>query len=263
MDEFNLQVAYTPAQITFDIDGLKEYVSEKVKVYENVVVTEDNVKLAKKDIAALRKVAKSIDDRRKEIKKNFTAPLTEFEKSLKEVNGLIDNVVNPMDKQVKAIENGHKEERRNECAKMFAETLGELIGFVSFDSAFRDSWLNSSVSDKSILDDMQVIKISVQNDVSAIRALQSEIEDKLFDTYRTDGLAAAIKQNSEYIALKKEAETKIDEQFKKEPPIVGIPDKAEAIFMNEPTMVFQVFGLENIERVKNFLDFSEIEYQEV
>lgn len=260
MDEFNLQVAYTPAQITFDIDGLKEYVSEKVKVYENVVVTEDNVKLAKKDIAALRKVAKSIDDRRKEIKKNFTAPLTEFEKSLKEVNGLIDNVVNPMDEQVRAIENGHKEERRNECARIFAETLGELVQYVRFDSIFRDSWTNTSTTEKSIIDDMQVIKIRVQNDVAAIIALDSEIQDRLFDTYIENGLAAAIKQNSDYLALKKEAEANAKQEE------ITVPDKAEQAmegFMNPPELVIKVVGLENIEKMKQMLSFSEIPYTEV
>lgn len=253
MKEFELQIIPSVGKIDFNLNELKENLKTEMESYKNMIVSEETLPGSKKDLAFLRKVRKELNDRKIAVKKEFMAPYDAFESEIKEALALIDEPITQIDKQVKEFEEEAKKAKRSHCAELFAETLGELIQYIPFEKVFKESWLNATTKDKDIIDDLQVAKISVQNDVNAIIALDSEIQDRLFDTYIENGLAAAIKQNSDYLALKKEAEESV----------VKVPAGTEVKSMNEPELVIKVVGLENIEKLKQMLDFSEIPYTEV
>ena len=102
--EFNLSTDIKqsiPNAIVFNFEELKAELSEKIKPYETLAVTEDDLKSAKSDKATLNKLKKALNDKKVEVKKEYISPLENFEKQVKELVEIIDKGVNNIDTQVK------------------------------------------------------------------------------------------------------------------------------------------------------------------
>ena len=69
--------------------------------------------------------------------------------------------------------------------------------YLPFDSIRQCEWDNKTCSDTKILSSIQEKKLKVRSDLSAIKALGSEIEDTLLKVYRESGnvLSAAVQRN--------------------------------------------------------------------
>ncbi len=122
-------------------------IEEAVRDYQDVAYGEDQIKQAKDDRAALNKIKKAIEDRRKAVKKVVNAPYDQFEKEVKEVTQKLDAAVTQIDTQVKAYEARQKEEKKALILYYFRETLvRENHGDIDAERLCDASWLNASVS---------------------------------------------------------------------------------------------------------------------
>jgi argininosuccinate lyase len=68
-----------PKQIEFNYAPLKAELAEQLAYYKALVVTEESAKVAKSDLAKLRKLKESLNAKKISIKKEFMAPYTAFE----------------------------------------------------------------------------------------------------------------------------------------------------------------------------------------
>ncbi len=122
-------------------------IEEAVRDYQDVAYGEDQIKQAKDDRAALNKIKKAIEDRRKAVKKVVNAPYDQFEKEVKEVTQKLDAAVTQIDAQVKAYEARQKEEKKALILDFFREALvRENHGDIDAERLCDASWLNASVS---------------------------------------------------------------------------------------------------------------------
>ena len=97
MSEFkNLEVIKTTGVINTNIEEVITYLKEKTQEYKGLVITEDNMKDMEATRKELTKGKKYIDDRRKEIKKEYQAPLVTFESKCKEAVELIEDAETEM-----------------------------------------------------------------------------------------------------------------------------------------------------------------------
>ena len=91
MEDLTLISRQEPGIAVIDnFQELKSTLETQLEVYKNIVYSADGVKAAKKDKAALNKLKKAIDDRRKEIKKAYMEPYLTVEAQAKELVALID-----------------------------------------------------------------------------------------------------------------------------------------------------------------------------
>lgn len=102
-----------------NLEQLKEELIPKLEKYNNLVVTEDSIKSAKEDKAALNKLKKAIEEQRISIKKQYLEPYNALEAQCKEVVKLIDEPIQAIDKQVKAFEEIEKQEKYNALAEAY------------------------------------------------------------------------------------------------------------------------------------------------
>lgn len=295
MNDLQIQIT-EQGKITTNLETLKKELTEIAERYNGVVVQEDSVSVAKKDLAELRKLKTEIDDRRKSVKKEWAKPYDAFEKEVKAALAIIEKPIGEIDSQIKAFEKAEKEQKEKRCRKIYDENVpDDLKEYVPYERAYSDKWLNKSTKENEIIADLSMAYTQVRIDIDSIKALESEIEEECLKAYKMAGnqLAAAIKRNQDYInakaaaearikeeaeqkareeaerkareeAEKAEAEKQAAEQEKKEPvddfmnpPVEEIP------FFTEEVVDFRVFGQENIEKVRQFLTFSEIDYKEV
>ena len=271
MNEITIQVNEQQGEIVFDLESLKNSLTELTSIYKGLIVTEDTLQGAKKDLAALRKLSKELNDRKVAVKKSYMAPYDAFEKAVKEALAIIAEPVELIDKQVKDFENKRKEEHRQQCVEIFNETVGEYAKYITFESVFKDSWLNATAKDKDIVDDVQTRVIQCKSDLQAIESLNSEIHEDLLNEYAKGGLTAAIQANTNYIKAKERAAEQ-QQRAEAEKP-------AEPVAQPEPTPepqqkpAYEPVFAENVKRieireadwdkVEALLQFNEIDYWEV
>ena len=280
MEEFELQIKQ--GSITVNLDNLKSELKEISDKYKNIIIKEDEVTLAKKDLAHLRKIRKSVDDRRKEVKAEWEKPFKEFETEVKEALSIIDAPISEIDGIVKEYERQEKADKEQHCRELFDANVGEYAEYIEFGDVFKDSWLNKSATDTEIISDLSGARLKVKTDLEAIKALGSEFETEIIEEYKkTKELSAAIQRNTQLISAKQlaekkaeeeaqakieaerkareeaerkaaEAEKRVEEAEQEEKPVLPFGDYA--------VFTVRVQDEEQYEQVKQFCEFSEIQY---
>ena len=217
MKEFNLitNVNGLPT-ITINDEELKQQLSEEMEIYKTIVFTEEQKGEAKADLATLRKLKTAIDDRRKEVKKEYLKPYDEFESKVKGLLSIIDEPIGLIDSKVKEFEENRRNEKRARIKELYVETFAELTR-VTLDSIYKSEWENASYSERAIRADMQEIKLDVDRELNIILSMKSEITDKAIDIYYAKGrnLASAIDEINRYEDAKKAVLEKQEEEAKR------------------------------------------------
>ena len=212
--------------ITSNFEDIKKAATDKAAEYKGIVVTKDTTKDAKADIAELRRYQKDINERKKEVKDSYMQPYDEFEKQCKEVIGILEVPIDLMDKQVKEFEQTQRNERKAAIKDYFDNKIGD-IDFISFDDVFVLTWIsNMSTTMKSIKAEIDGRINTVKQDLDAIKAFGSEVEEKAISAYKASKkLADAITIINDYqkqkaaILAQEEARRKAEEERKREEEI--------------------------------------------
>jgi hypothetical protein len=212
MNELQVIVNQKPAEITFNFDEIKVNLSEQMEIYKTMEVTEEVLVERKKDIATLRKIAKAIDDKRKEVKTGYMIPFEEFDMKAKELIEIINEPIDLINKQVKEFDEKQKAEKKQKAYEYYLLKMGGQSETLEFEEVFKDSWLNVATSFKSIKSDIDKALEDRLADLETITSMHSEVESKALEAYRkTKRLADAMRIINDYEAQKKailEAEEK-------------------------------------------------------
>ena len=285
MNDIQVQTKITPAKITSNFDEIRAGLEVQMEAYKTLEVTEDNITERKADVATLRKIRAAIDDKRKSVKTEYNKPLSEFEAEVKSVEGIIDEAINHITTGLNEFEQKRIAEKRKEIEEIYTAEIGDLAEFLPLNIIRSSKWENKTFGKNEIISEIQEMKMRVERDLEAIKALGSDIEEKLIQTYKGNGnnLAAALQKHTDYMNAKRDAEERVrkeaeekarreaEEKARKEAEAVPVPEVAPTICQpaepvpvwDEPTLTIRVKGAENIDALKTFLDMSEIEYQEV
>lgn len=272
MNDLEVKVKQNLGSIECNFQELKEALAIQMSAYTSLEITEDGQKEAKSDLATLRKIRKAVDDKRKDVKKSFMQPYTDFENDVKDLLSVIDEPINMIDGKLKEFEVKRIAEKKEHLMQLYKDNIGELEEYLPYSAIENTKWTNSTYSDKDIIFDISQAKTKVKSDLDAISALNSEIHEELLKVYKSSGnmLSAAIVKNSDYLQAKQMAEQKIREEVKEEAKEeIREEIKPEQILVDVetgeiiPDFTFRVTGKENIKAVKDFMEFSEIPFVEV
>ena len=93
MNEISVNVKQEPGKVTWNFEEIKTNLEAALAEYTSMVYDDDSIKSAKTDVATLRALAKTIEDRRKEVKEKCLEPYGVIEKQAKELVALIDKPI--------------------------------------------------------------------------------------------------------------------------------------------------------------------------
>lgn len=99
--ELKIEQVAIPEKIAFNYEELKQELSDKVKMYETLVYTDDQIKSAKADRADLNRLKKALNDERIRREKEYMHPFNAFKAQINEIIGIIDKPVALIDKQIR------------------------------------------------------------------------------------------------------------------------------------------------------------------
>lgn len=163
-----------PVIIT-NYDELKSQLVEKVNTYKNMVYSDENIKQAKSDRAALNKLSKAIGDERKRVKDLLLDPYKDFETKCKELETIVDEASKNVDIQIKAFEEKEDSAKLQEIVTYFISVVGEFSSLLDFDIIFNDKWLNKTYGMDKIKQDIDHIIAKAKTDIECIDAQLEDI----------------------------------------------------------------------------------------
>ena len=215
MNEYQLAVFENTDITAWDFDTIRASLRRGLDTYAGMVYTDDSIKDAKNDRAALNKVKKAIEEARKAYKARCLAPYEALEPRIKELVDMVEQQRLLIDDTVKNYENRQKEEKEREIRSYYdrkAVILGNMAD-VLYPKLFDKKWVSASASrakyEESILDAIN----RAQVDLDAIRAMKSPFADTLFKVYaETQSMEKVREKNAEYAAAASGAGLKTKEE---------------------------------------------------
>lgn len=263
--------------IEWNHEDIKAEVAAKMQEYAGLVYTEESIKTAKEDRAALNKFKNALEDKRKEIKKQCLAPYEAFERQIKEIITLVDKPITLIGSQIKEVEDQKKLEKQNQIMEFYEKNVGALKGILPFSRVLRPEYLNASPSMKSIKEEIQQLFDRVNGDLDTIDQLQTTHELQVKDVYiRTLDLSEALRENARLEEVAKRIEERraraasdreaANKAVEAKPsgttaPVPAQQKPSAPVAEERYTVEFRVSGTkEQIDLLKEFLKINGIKY---
>jgi len=143
----DFSVNLTPTKITIKNETEMKQVLETIAdKYSGLIVTENNLKSVKSTRAKLNALNKGLDDKRKEIKSSYNAPLDEFEDKVKGYQAIINKSLEPISDGIKTLENSQREERKAHVQEVINEMAPEY-DIDPTEIEIEKSWTNKTMTD--------------------------------------------------------------------------------------------------------------------
>jgi hypothetical protein len=155
-----------------NLEQLKADLIPRLEKYKTLVVTEDSIKAAKDDKAALNKLKKAIEEQRISIKKQFLEPYNLLEAQCKEVIALIDEPVKAIDAQIKAFDEIEKKEKLAQLQTAFYRT--EHPNWLQFNHVCPEKWENKTAKTDKLIEQIEQRVASINSDIAEIDAIYAE-----------------------------------------------------------------------------------------
>lgn len=182
--------------IEANFDETKAWLTENLEPLRTMAVTPESAAQAKQYRAAVRKIRDRIDESRKMAKAAALEAYSSFEAKCKELTALCEETANALDVQIKAMEEAAKQEKKDRLAAYFAQVVGDMAEWLTFDDCFNPKWLNATYAESAAQMDVCAAIDRCRADLNAIRALHSEFETTLLDEYtRTRNISAVLVKN--------------------------------------------------------------------
>lgn len=226
----------SPSVIESNFEEMEKDLSAQMQVYKELEITEEKNAEAKKDLATLRKIRKAIDDKRKDVKKEFMKPFDEFEAKVKNLIGLVDEPIQLIDTKVQEFEAKRKEERRIQVIEIYIDAIGDYQEYLPYDYVAKQSWLNISTSDKEIRADISEAIVATQNAIDTLTATDNGFLEKALDLYRkTHDLPMCVSRMVEWKKVADEAAAKAVEEQKAQQAVAPVQQEQDS---EEPELPF-------------------------
>jgi hypothetical protein len=274
--ELKMQPYTLPEKVGFNYEELKTGLQEKVSMYQTLVYTDENIQEAKKDKAKLNKLKKALNDERIRLQKEYLEPFNVFKGQIDELISIIDKPVSLIDKQVKEYDEIQKKKKRDEIEAYFNEIV--FPDWVKFEMVFDRTWLNTSVSMKSIKGSLDVLLERIEKDLVTLEKLP-EFSFESIEVYKTtldinkaiqegNRLSEMQKKKQEQERLKAEAKEIAENGVRKiaEKHGVNVGDLIK-VKPTEPEKMWIGFKahltVEQAHQLKNFFDCRGIEFEQI
>lgn len=221
MQELQVIVNQSNAVISANFEELKEQLNTALEEYKDLVYTDETITIARTDVANLRKFVKAVDDKRKEVKKAHMIPYEEFESKAKELVKIINDTIEPIEKQISEYSEKKKLEKK-EAIKEYFNSVATDVPFLAFEDVFNSKWIsNMSTSMKSIKSEIDAKIEQVKSDMKALEDTGSDAVNNALSMYRsTKDLARsmqvinAYEKNKAEVLAREEARKREEEERK-------------------------------------------------
>lgn len=256
-------------------EEVKAWLSDVMQKYDGLIVTPESIKSAKDDKAKLNKLRTALEERRKEVKRDYLAPYMKFEEKYKEILALIDKPISAIDSQIKALdeqEQNLKYAHLQVCFEDYISAMNVPID-VNFDRILNPKWRNKTMKADALEKEIYDTLCRICNEVQELNSYyaNSPHYTAIMNTYMQGydkacalAYAAALIQQEQRKQAQKAAQQPVREPEPTPPPAYEPTPEPPEQPQNEPkiTGVFRVTGTRSqIIALRDFLRTNQIKFE--
>lgn len=241
--------------IKFDeFENLKKQAEKVAEIISSVDDSEENMGEAKKILASSRKSIKALNDKRIEIKKEYSKPLVEFENKIKEIEKIIGDADKRLNGVIKAHEASQRDLKLELIKSMYKLNVVPRVSEVaSFDWFFESHFLNKTFSMNKIENEFEEFNKKILAELETIEKMENG-NDVMIEYISTKGnFIVSLDRVNEREKLKKEAMRVVEKPV--ENPVENPVEKQVFTFLVE--------GEFNANLVKQLMEKHGIYYKEL
>lgn len=262
-------------EITNNILEVKTSAEKLKDYYSSLIITEDNLNLAKSEKANISKVKDQVADYRKKTVAEFKKPVEEFEQLAKETEKILKESYDLINDQCNSYDDRKKESAR-ETLKQFFDELRQTknISFISYEMMeqkinLSDITATGNVSKKKYTEITEFIE-AIEQDLTTIETIESASEI-LVEYMKDRNLARSIAEvqnrhsSIEKIVAEQQAtavgvDTAIEQDHQVEILSAPVTEEDQKII----TCKFQVTcTMEQIKKLVQYMKDEEIKYESI
>lgn len=164
-------VAQNTSTISFNYEELKGEILAKAQEYEVAVYSAENIGIAKADRARLNKLKTALNEERLKREREFMLPFMEFKSQVADLISIIDKPIKAIDTQVKEFETAQKEQKRDECKRVFDtyRCVKDFPEWLEYEQIENPKWLNKTVSLATVEEEIGGAIQKVNSDIDMIQ----------------------------------------------------------------------------------------------
>lgn len=254
--------------LSINYDELKKELELKLEQFKGIIVTEETIAENKQVRANLNKVAKTIDDRRKELKAEFLKPYEIVEKQAKELTTMINQVNLQIDTQLKSFEELEKQAKEQEIINLWSSLN---FNKVSLKQLWDDRYLNKGFSLAKVEEDLKSKIDDINKNLSSIDMLVKDADANLrikakylqfldlnlvLNQYEQE----KAKEEMLKVAVEEVKEKTTEEEYVEELILEELVQEEEPVY----TLTFEVIATKDkIKALSEFLKANKYEYRKL
>lgn len=203
--ELNVKEVVLPKKIDWNYEELKAEITEKAKIYETMVYTDDQIKIAKSDKAKLNHLKKALNDERIRREKEYMKPFNEFKAQVNEIISIIDKPVSIIDKQVKEYDQIKKQEKAKKCLELFEE-LNQDYNWLDYNKISNPKWANATFGLNKVQEEIEGKLEQIENDLNTLSSLEAFSFEAIEEYKRSLDVGKAIAEGQRLVGIQKRKE---------------------------------------------------------
>lgn len=197
-EPMEIQILNNGTQGIENYGTLMAWANNYVETYKGLVVMDDGISVAKKDVAELRKLAKLADEYRITITREHNRKIEKTVQQLKELAATFQEAAQGIDVQVKAYTDREKEIKKGQIQAYFDKNIGDLDGILDISHIWDDRWLNKGFNINNIQEAIDEAIKKVQNGILAIRNMGVKYEQEMINAFVSNmDMAVAIEKKTQ------------------------------------------------------------------
>lgn len=227
-------------------EDVKNYLATELKKYDNLLVTEEYIQMAKKSRAELNAMKKDLQARLSEVRNAQLKPYNDLKANYTDaLEKMIDEQLVKIDNAIKEIEQKKAEEKQKEITEYFNQANAKAELNIEIRQLFNPKWTNQTYSMNKIKGEIDAFFQRVKADIEVIESFDDEFVIPLKNIYlKCFDMSAVMRNKVEFDNEKKkriEAEQEA-ERLRKELE----EKKAKEVAESKTEFLNQYFGEENI-----------------
>lgn len=189
MEELQVNVTQKPGAVQWNFEELSNALRAEMKKYEAIVYTDDAITTAKADVAILRKLRKTVEDRRKEIKDKCLEPYSVIEKQAKQLTSLIDEPIKKINEQITAYTEEQRQKKKKEILAYMTEKFADLPEQVAVKLRFKiydTKWENATATKKAYKETIDKAHDATLADLAIMEGVDPDYKDAAMEAFLKD-----------------------------------------------------------------------------
>ena len=248
MSNIDLVVVQQPSEVKINFEEVKAALEEKMSIYDGAFFTEESKKEAKKEVAYLRKIKSSMQDKLKVLKTQCLQPYEETKIKVDELIELVDKPINHINAQVIEYEKKRIEEKRERIKAIFIEI--NSLSEVRLDKIYNSRWENATVKESDIKKEIQERIATIKAGIDTISTFNSLAKDKALEMFLEDyDLVKALSYINNYEQQRMEIK-KVEQERKAREQEIALEREIERIRQEERKRIVDEERIREEERKK-------------